>query len=313
MANPLPSWRSGAARDAILEFVEAVTAQGGADFVPPPERIAVFDNDGTLWCEQPVQVQVAFAQARIQQLADADPTLKDRQPYKAFLDHDLAEIKSLGKQGIFEVAFATHAGVTVEAFDKLSKAWLAETRHPKFGRAYTELVYRPQLELLGYLRANGFKTFIVSGGGADFIRAFAEQAYGVPPEQVIGSSVKTKVQDTEGRLDLMKLTELQSFDDREVKVQNIGLHIGRRPILAFGNSDGDLAMMRYTLSGPGRRLALLVHHDDDEREVAYDREFRLSPLIEALDKAHDYGITVVSVAKDWAEVFSPASSGAAPP
>jgi phosphoglycolate phosphatase-like HAD superfamily hydrolase len=305
MPSPLASWRSGKARDAVLGFVEAVTAQGGADFVPPPERIAVFDNDGTLWCEQPLQVQVAFAQARIQQLADADPTLKDRQPYKAFLDHDLAEIKSLGKQGIFEVAFAAHSGVTIEAFDKLSKAWLAQARHPKFGRRYSELVYQPQLELLDYLRANGFKIFIVSGGGADFIRAFAEQTYGVPPEQVVGSSVKTTVQETDGGLDLMKLAELQSFDDREVKVQNIGLHIGRRPILAFGNSDGDLAMIRYTLSGPGRRLGLLVHHDDDQREVAYDRDFRLSPLVEALDKADDYGITVVSVAKDWAQVFPP--------
>ena len=305
MSELLPSWRSGKARDAILEFVEAVTAQGGADFVPPPERIAVFDNDGTLWCEQPVQVQVAFAQARITQLADADPTLKDRQPFRAFLEHDLATIHTLGKEGVFEVAFAAHSGVTIETFDKLSKAWLAETRHPQFGRRYTELVYQPQLELLDYLRANGFKTFIVSGGGADFIRAFAEQTYGVPPEQVVGSTVNTKLQETDGHIELMKLAELQSFDDREVKVQNIGLHIGRRPILAFGNSDGDLAMMRYTLSAPGRRLTLLVHHDDNEREVAYDRDFRLSPLVEALDKADDYGITVVSVAKDWAEVFPP--------
>ena len=305
MAQPLPSWRSGSARDAILGFVEAVTAEGGADFVPPPERIAVFDNDGTLWCEQPVQVQVAFAQDRIQQLADADPTLKDRQPYMAFLEHDIATIHALGKEGVFEVAFAARSGLTIEAFDKLSKAWLATTLHPKFKRRYTELVYQPQLELLAYLRDNGFKTFIVSGGGADLMRSFAEQTYGIPPEQVVGSSVKTELKEVDGELQLMKLAELQSFDDREVKVQNIGLHIGRRPILAFGNSDGDLAMMRYTLSAPGRRLALLVHHDDNEREVAYDRDFRLSPLVEALDKADDYGITVVSVAKDWAEVFPP--------
>ena len=305
MAQPLPSWRSGSARDAILGFVEAVTAEGGADFVPPPERIAVFDNDGTLWCEQPVQVQVAFAQDRIQQLADDDPTLKDRQPYMAFLEHDIATIHALGKEGVFEVAFAAHSGLTIEAFDKLSKAWLATTLHPKFKRRYTELVYQPQLELLAYLRDNGFKTFIVSGGGADLMRSFAEQTYGIPPEQVVGSSVKTELKEVDGELQLMKLAELQSFDDREVKVQNIGLHIGRRPILAFGNSDGDLAMMRYTLSAPGRRLALLVHHDDNEREVAYDRDFRLSPLVEALDKADDYGITVVSVAKDWAEVFPP--------
>ena len=307
MSQPLPSWRSGKARDAIVEFVNAVTVQGGADFVPPPERIAVFDNDGTLWCEQPVQVQVAFAQARLHQLADADPTLRRRQPYKAFLDRDLATIHTLGKQGVFEVAFAAHSGLTVEAFDKLSKAWLATTLHPKFKRRYTELVYQPQLELLAHLRENGFKTFIVSGGGADLMRSFAEQTYGIPPEQVVGSSVKTELKEIDGELQLMKLAELQSFDDREVKVQNIGLHIGRRPILAFGNSDGDLAMMRYTLSGAGRRLALLVHHDDDEREVAYDRDFRLSPLVEALDKADDYGITIVSVAKDWAEVFPPAA------
>lgn len=303
MPTPLPSWRPGAVRDAVVGFVEAVTEQGGPDFVPPAERIAVFDNDGTLWCEQPVQVQVAFAQARIEAMAQADPSMRTRLPFKAFFDHDLAAIHALGKQGVFEVAFASHAGMTVAAFRDIARAWLAEATHPKFRRLYTDLVYRPQLELLGYLRTNGFKTFIVSGGGADFIRAFAERTYGVPPEQVIGSTVDTRLDEVDGRLELTKLPALHSFDDREEKVRNIGLHIGRRPILAVGNSDGDLAMMRYALSGEGRRLALLVHHDDDDREVAYDRDFRLSPLVEALDRADDYGLTVISVKRDWAHLF----------
>ena len=302
MEDSLPSWRPGRAREAIVSFVEAVTAKGPG-FVAPAERIAVFDNDGTLWCERPLQVQVMFAQDRLEALAQADQSLRERQPYKAFLEHDLAALKTLGKKGIFEVALATHAGITVEAFDALARAWLAKAQHPGFKRRYAELVYQPQLELLTYLRAHGFKTFIVSGGGADFIRAFAEETYGVPPEQVIGSTVKMRLDDIGGHFGLMKLGELDSFDDREVKAQNIGLHIGRRPILAFGNSDGDLAMMRYTLSGEGRRLALLIHHDDADREVAYDRDFPLSPLAEALDKADEYGLTVVSMARDWASVF----------
>jgi hypothetical protein len=299
----LPAWRPGSIRDAILEFVEAVTDPAGAAFVPPGERIAVFDNDGTLWCEQPVQVQVRFSQARLEKLANVNPGLRDRQPYKAFIEHDLPNIHALGKQGVFEVAFAVHAGMTVEDFMDAASEWLRRARHPSLGRGYTELVYQPQLELMDYLRDNGFQTWIVSGGGADFIRTFAEDCYGVPPSQVIGSTVRTQVQESGRRLDLFKLAQLDSFDDREVKVENIGLHIGRRPIFAFGNSDGDLSMMRYTLSGPGRRLALLLHHDDDDREVAYDRGFKLSPLVEALDSADAYGIRVVSMVRDWATVF----------
>lgn len=304
MTSPLPSWRHGAIRTAILDFVEAVTTEG-PQFVPEADRIAVFDNDGTLWCEQPVQVQVAFCQDRLKALARANPTLADRQPYKAFLEHDLATLHALGKKGVFEIAFSVHTGMTLEAFRETAGAWLAEARHPKLGRRYLDLVYQPQLELLAYLRANGFQTWVVSGGGADFIRTFAEARYGVPPSQVIGSTVRTQVQETSGRLNLFKLAQLDSFDDREVKVENIGLHIGRRPILAFGNSDGDLAMMRYTLSGPGRRLALLLHHDDEDREFAYDRDFRLSPLAEALDHADAYGLRRVSIARDWAQVFPP--------
>jgi phosphoserine phosphatase len=302
MSLPLPSWRPGVVRDAILDFVEAVTTPGPG-FVEEPARIAVFDNDGTLWCEQPVQVQVQFSQDQVERLAKSNPALRDRQPYKAFLERDVSTLHALGKKGVFEVAFAVHAGMTVTDFGQKATDWLARAKHPKFGRTFTELAYQPQLELMEFLRANGFQTWIVSGGGADFIRAFAQARYGVPPEQVIGSTVRTQVQENGRNLELYKLAQLDSFDDREVKVENIGLHIGRQPIFAFGNSDGDLAMMRYTLSGPGRRLALLLHHDDDVREVAYDRDFRLSPLAEALDHADAYGIRVVSMAKDWDVVF----------
>jgi phosphoserine phosphatase len=300
---PLPSWNDGAAKAAILDFVGRVTQEGGPDYVRPAERIATFDNDGTLWCEQPMQVQVFFALARLTTLAEADPSMKKRQPFKAFLDRDVEAIHALGKQAVFEMAFATHAGVTEEAFDRIARDFLATAKHPKFGRLFTQCTYRPQIELLGFLRDNGFKTFIVSGGGIDLIRAFAAEAYGIPREQVIGSSVKTRLEIKDGIAEIMKLSELNSFDDREAKPANIGLHIGRRPILAFGNSDGDLAMLRYCRTGPGARLALLIHHDDAEREVAYDREFRLSPLAEALDNAATYGITVVSMKRDWNAVF----------
>jgi len=303
MSDPLASWNDSAVKVAILDFVSAVNDPHGRNFVPPPERIAVFDNDGTLWCEQPVQVQVLFALARAQQLAKADPSLKARQPFKAFLERDMKAIHAMGRKGVFEFAFAIHAGMSVEDFGAVAKDWFATARHPVLHRPCAETAYRPQLELLAYLRTNGFKTFIVSGGGADFVRAFAEDLYGIPPEQVIGSTVKTRFDAEHGRCELMKLNELNSFNDREVKAQNIGLHIGRRPIMAVGNSDGDMAMMRYTLSGPGRRLALLLHHDDAVRETAYDREFRLSPLSEALDRAREFGFTLVSMKNDWRIVF----------
>jgi phosphoserine phosphatase len=301
--DPLPSWNDGAAKSAILDFVARVTEKGGPDYVRPAERIATFDNDGTLWCEQPMQVQLFFAQARLKALAAKEPSMAERQPFKAFLEQDLKTIHALGKQGAFEMAFATHAGVTEEEFDDIARAFLASAKHPKLGKLFTELTYRPQVELLEYLRGNGFRTCIVSGGGIDLIRAFAEEVYGIPREQVIGSSVKLRFEVDGARTSLMKLAELNSFDDREVKAANIGLHIGRRPILAFGNSDGDLAMLRYCKTGRGARLALLVHHDDAEREFAYDREFRLSPLAEALDHADDYGITLVRMKRDWNAVF----------
>jgi phosphoglycolate phosphatase-like HAD superfamily hydrolase len=299
----LPSWNDSAAKSAILDLVARVTKQGGTEFVPPAGRIATFDNDGTLWCEQPLQTQLFFAFDRVRQLSANDPTMSERQPFKAVLEHDYSTLFGLGKQALFELAFTTHAGITDEEFVQAASEWLATARHPRFGRLFKECTYRPQVELLSYLRENGFKTYIVSAGGVDFMRAIADEAYGIPREQVIGSSVKLRYDLRDNRVSLVKLPELNSFGDREVKALNIGLHIGRRPLLAFGNSDGDLAMMRYTKSGSGPRLALLLHHDDAAREVAYDREFRLSPLSEALDKAPDYGITVVSMKRDWNVVF----------
>jgi len=249
-------------------------------------------------------VQVFFLADRLQDLASLDPGMRERQPFKAFLAHDFKTLHGLGKPAVMELFATTHAGMADDEFDEIARAWFAIARHPKFKRPYTQLVYRPQVELLEYLRNSGFKTFIVSGGGIDLIRAFAEDAYGIPPEQVIGTSAKVRFELHDDRPVLMKLGELNSFDDREAKPQNIRLHIGRRPILAFGNSDGDLAMMRYTLAGPGARLALLLHHDDPQREVAYDRDFKLSPLRDALDNADRYGITRVSMQHDWKEVFA---------
>ena len=301
--DPLPLWRPGPSKDLILDFVARVTAVGGPDFLAPTERVATFDNDGTLWCEQPLQVQFFFGHSRLEAMAREDPGLRNRQPFKAYLERDMQAIAGLGKKGLFEVAAAAHSGMTQDAFDAHAQDWLDTARHPSLGRLFTDLTYRPQAQLLGYLRDNGFQTFIVSGGGIDLIRAFAESRYGVPRHQVIGSSVRTRFEETEAGWGLTKLAELNSFDDREVKPQNINLHIGRRPVFAFGNSDGDLAMLRHTLGGPGPRLALLLHHDDAEREFAYDRDFKLSPLAEALDHAADYGVHVVSMKKAWTSVF----------
>jgi hypothetical protein len=301
--QPLPSWNDGAAKSAILDLVARVTKPGGPEFVPRGERFATFDNDGTLSCEQPLQIQFFFAFDRVKELSAKDPTMAQRQPFKAVLEHDYNTLFGLGLQALYELAFATHAGITDEEFDEIARGWLTTAKHPKIGRLFKQCVYKPQVELLAYLRDNGFKTYIVSAGGADFMRAFADEAFGVPREQVIGSSVKLRYESGGDRVSLTKLPELNIFNDREAKPLSIGMHIGRRPLLAFGNTDGDLAMMRYARSGPGPRLALLLHHDDAEREAAYDREFRLSPLSEALDKAGDYGITVVSMKKDWKIVF----------
>lgn len=299
----LASWNEGTAKSTIVGFVERVCADGGSDFVPPAERIAVFDNDGTLWCEYPMQVQVFFALAEVHRLVTQDPALLTKPAFKAMVEGDLKTLASLPKREVFEPAFATHAGMTVEEFRTKARQWLQSARHPKLGQLFTQGAFVPMRELLDYLRANGFRTYIVTGGGVEFVRVCAEQLYGIPPEQVIGSSTRMQAE-VQGRdIVLRKRPELGSFDDREEKVVNIALHIGRRPIFAFGNSDGDLAMLRYTLGGAGPRQAWYVHHDDGEREFAYDRDFKLSPFKEGLEHANEYGIGVVSMRHDWQRVF----------
>ncbi|MFC3814171.1 HAD family hydrolase [Lysobacter sp. GCM10012299] len=304
MNDPLPSWNEGANKAAIKSFVERVTTQGGPDFVPVSDRIAVFDNDGTLWCEYPLQVQVFFALAQVKLLARQDPKLLEKPAFRAMLDCDLHALAALPKKEAFEPAFATHAGMTVDEFRANASEWLAEAKHPTLMQLFTQGAYVPQRELLDYLRANGFKTYIVTGGGIEFVRVVAEKLYGIPPEQIIGSSMRMKVETVEGAPVLRKLPELGSFDDREEKVVNIGLHLGRRPMFAFGNSDGDLAMIRYTLAGDGPRMAWYLHHDDAEREFAYDRDFKLSALKDGLDHAEEYGIGLVSMKNDWNQVFA---------
>jgi haloacid dehalogenase-like hydrolase len=302
-ADPLPSWNDTAAKKAITDFVAKVTKEGGPEFVPVAERIATFDNDGTLWCEQPNYFQGFFVFDRVKELAAKDPTLKEKEPFKAILDSDRAAMAKWGEHELGELVAVTHSGMTPEEFITIARKWLDSAKHPRFGRLYKECVYQPQLELLSYLRANGFKTFIVSGGGIDFIRAYAEGTYGVPPEQVVGSSNKTRFELRDGQALLIKLPELNSIDDKEGKPININLHIGRRPILAFGNSDGDLQMLQYTDVGNRPRLMLIVHHDDAEREYAYDRESKVGRLDKALDEAQRRKWLLVSMKNDWKTIF----------
>jgi phosphoglycolate phosphatase-like HAD superfamily hydrolase len=302
-SDPLPSWNGGATRTAIAEFVGRVTQEGGPDYVPPADRIAVFDNDGTLWSEQPMYVQLAFVLDRVKALAPQHPEWKDQQPFKAALEGDMKALAESGEHGLLELVMATHAGNTTEEFAAIVKDWLAAARHPKTGRPYTEMVYQPMLELLAYLRDNGFKTFIVSGGGIEFMRPWAEAVYGIPPEQVIGSSIKTKYEVRDGKPALVRLPELNFIDDKAGKPVGINQHIGRRPIAAFGNSDGDFQMLEWTTAGGGARLGLIVHHDDAEREYAYDRNSAIGRLDRGLDEAPQRGWVVVSMKNDWERVF----------
>ena len=300
----LPSWNEGPTRDAILDFVTDVTTPGGGEFVPVSERIAVFDNDGTLWVEQPMYVQGVFAFDRLKALAPQHPEWKNEQPFKAALEGDQATLADAGERGLVALVMATHAGVTTDQFADEVTDWLATAQHPRFQRPYLRLVYQPMVELLEYLRANGFKTFIVSGGGVDFMRPWAEGAYGIPPEQVVGSSIKTGFELRDGKPVLTKLPEIEFVDDKAGKPVGIHRFIGRRPIAAFGNSDGDLEMLQWTTVGaPGRRFGLIVHHDDAEREYAYDRDSHVGRLDKALDAAPAAGWTVVSMKRDWRAVF----------
>jgi phosphoglycolate phosphatase-like HAD superfamily hydrolase len=302
-AEPLPSWHDGAAKTAIVGFVEAVTTEGGADFVAPEERIAVFDNDGTLWVEQPYYTQLAFALDRIKALAPQHPEWREQQPFKAVLANDVEGLKAAGMLGVAELVMASHASMTTEEFSAIVEDWVATAAHPRFLRPYTELAYQPMLELLDYLRDNGFKAYIVSGGGVEFMRPWAEKVYGIPPEQVIGSSIRTEFELRDGEPVLMRLPEVDFVDDKAGKPVGIHKFIGRRPIAAFGNSDGDLEMLQWTTAGDGRRLGLLVHHDDAEREYAYDRESHIGRLDQALDEAGPAGWVVVSIKEDWKTIF----------
>lgn len=300
---PLPSWNDGPARAALLDFVARVTDESGPEYVPPPERIATFDNDGTLWCEQPVYVQAVFALDRARVMAAENPALAEQPAFRAILTNDRDAMARFGESELGELVAATHAGMTPEAFVEIARDWLATAEHPRFHRLYTDCIYQPQLELLAYLRAHGFKTFIVTGGGIDFVRAYGDPAYGIPPQQVVGSSTKTRFEADGDEARLVKLPEVNSIDDKDGKPININLHIGRRPILAFGNSDGDLAMLQYTAAGPGPRLMLLVHHDDADREYAYDRNSPVGRLDLAWDEADRRGWTVVSMKRDWKVIF----------
>jgi phosphoserine phosphatase len=302
-ADPLSSWNDGKAKQSIVAFVEKVTKEGSPDFVPVPERIATFDNDGTLWAEQPMYFQLIFALDRVKALAPQHPEWKDKEPFSSLLKGDVKSALAGGEPAIFQIVMATHAGMTTEEFEKIVKDWLATARHPKTKKPYTEMVYQPMLELLSHLRLKGFKTFIVSGGGVEFMRPWAEKVYGIPPEQVIGSSIKTRFEIRDGKPVLVRLPEMNFIDDKEGKPVGIHQYIGRRPIAAFGNSDGDLQMLQWTTAGASARLALIVHHTDAEREWAYDRKSHVGRLDKALDEAQAKGWTLVDMKNDWKGIF----------
>jgi phosphoserine phosphatase len=302
-ADPLPSWNDTGPKQAIIAFVENVTAEGSPEFVPPAERIAVFDNDGCLWAEQPMYFQAFFIFDRIKALAPQHPEWKEQEPFASVLKGDVKAALAGGEKSLLEMAMATHAGMTTEEFEKIVNDWITTATHPKTGKRYTEMVYQPMLEVLTYLRARGFKTFIVSGGGIEFMRPWAERVYGVPPEQVIGSSIKTKFETRDGQPVIVRLPELNFIDDKAGKPVGIQQHIGRRPVIAVGNSDGDFEMLQWTTSGKGPRFGLIVHHTDADREWAYDRESHVGRLARGLDEGPNRGWTIVSMKDDWKTIF----------
>ena len=302
-ADPLPSWNDTAPKQSIVAFVEKVSKEGTPDFVPPAERIAVFDNDGTLWAEQPMYFQLFFAIERIKALAPQHPEWKEKEPFASLLRGDVKAALAGGEHALVQIVMATHAGLTTEEFEKVVSDWITTAKHPTTGKLYTEMVYQPMLELLTYLRANNFKTFIVSGGGIEFMLPWAEKMYGIPPEQVIGSSIKTKFELRDGTPVLARLPELNFIDDKEGKPVAIQQHIGRRPIMAFGNSDGDFQMLEWTTAGKGPRLALIVHHDDAQREYAYDRGSHIGKLEKGLDEAPQRGWSIISMKNDWKNIY----------
>ncbi len=299
----LPSWNDGPAKARIVGFVQTVTDKTGKDYVAPEDRIAVFDNDGTLWSEQPVYFQLAFAIDRVKAMAPKYPQWKKQQPFKAVLEGDMKALAASGERGLMTLVMATHAGLTSDEFAAIARDWLASAKHPRFERAYDELVFQPMLEVLDYLRANGFRTYIVSGGGVEFVRVFSERVYGIPPEQVIGSSIKTRYEVRNGQPALVRLPEIDFVDDKAGKPVGIQKFIGKRPIAAFGNSDGDFEMLEWVTSAPGPRLGLLVRHDDAVREFEYDRSSSIGRLARGLDEGPKRGWTIVSVRNDWKTVY----------
>jgi hypothetical protein len=302
-ADPLSSWNDGKVKQSLGDFVGKVTREGSANFVPVAERIATFDNDGTLWAEQPMYFQLLFALDRVKALAPQHPEWKNKEPFASLLKGDVKNALAGGEKSMLEIVMSTHAGMTTEEFERIVNDWIATAKHPKTGKLYTEMVYQPMLELLAYLRGNGFKTFIVSGGGIEFMRPWTERVYGIPPEQVIGSSIKTKFELRDSKSVLVRMPEINFIDDKAGKPVGINQHIGRRPILAFGNSDGDLEMLQWTAAGSGMRFMGLVHHTDADREWAYDRKSHVGRLDKALDEANRKGWTVADMQKDWKRIF----------
>lgn len=298
-ADPLPSWNDTGSKQAIIAFVDRVSTAGSVDYVPPAERIATFDNDGTLWAEQPVYFQAIYIADRVKALAPRHPEWKAEEPFASLLKGDMKGVLAGGEAGLAKLAMATHAGMTTDEFERSVSEWIATAKHPGTGRLLTEMVYQPMLELLAYLRANEFKTYIVSGGGIEFMRPWTERVYGIPPEQVVGSSGGLAYEVRDGKPVIVKTTGIVLIDDKEGKPVGIQRHIGRRPIAAFGNSDGDLQMLQWTTAGAGPRFALYVHHTDAEREWAYDRESHIGRLDKGLDEAKVRGWTVVDMKQDW--------------
>ena len=302
--DPLASWSDGPSKARIVAFVQAVTQPGGKDFVAPADRIAVFDNDGTLWAEQPMYFQLAFAIDRAKAMVAKNPELAKKPAMKAAASGDMKALMAMGEKGLVEVVALTHAGTTTEEFAQIVRDWAKTAQHPTLKRPYTQLTYAPMRELLDYLRANGFKTYIVSGGGIEFLRVFSEELYGVPPEQVVGSSIKTRYEVRNGKPVIVRLPEIDFIDDKAGKPVGINKFIGKRPIAAFGNSDGDFEMLEWTTSAPGARLGVLVHHDDAAREFAYDRKSHIGKLDRGLDEGPKHGWSIVSIKNDWKSVFS---------
>jgi len=308
-ADPLPSWNDGEVKRAIVRFVKRVTTKEGPDFVPSEQRIATFDNDGTLWSEQPMYFQAIFAFDRVKALAPKHPEWKTQEPFASVLKGDARAALAGGEKSLLELVMATHAGMTTEEFSEIVSDWIVGAKHPTTGRPYTEMVYQPMLELLAYLRANGFKTFIVSGGGIEFMRPWAERVYGIPPEQVVGSSIRTTFKLRDGKPVLVRLPEIDFIDDKAGKPVGIHKFIGRRPIAAFGNSDGDLQMLQWTAAGKGPRFCMLVHHTDADREWAYDRDSHIGRLDKALDEAKQRGWTIMDMKQDWRVIYPCKASG----